>query len=185
MKYRISPEARAPSAEWWGEGKKRYQPFYEMTAANLATLGLEQAALEAGRKMGWSGWRGIPLTEKAIDKKVRQILKRPDTMEKLGLAYETATGVSAGALMRKAQAWIDGEIEHDGEKLPPSREMLTKVLDVTLPKAPKQVQIDQRMQIQRIGALSNTSGPPALRARVLNPSPNPALPKPDPGQADA
>lgn len=173
--------------------KKRYVPFYAALAENLATMPLDEAAMDAGRKMGWMASRG-ELGEKALRKKVERLLARPDTPAGIRQAVEAATGFSAPDLMRKLVDHIEGNLtkqevvvvgkgadaaaEVVEVKIPPSFPALAKLMDVTLPKAPKQVQVDTRMQIQRIGPPAVGAGPPKLRARVLSPTANPALPKP-------
>lgn len=161
-------------------GKKRYQRFYEMVAEGLATQGLDEAAMDAGRRMGWmSNGFASPLSDKSLRKKVNAILARPDTPAGIRLAVETVTGFGAPEMIQKVVDHIQGRVKYeetavtkDGEviryekTLPPSREMLTKLMDVTTPKAAKQVNIDQRMLIQRI-APQPGAVPPPLRARVL------------------
>lgn len=165
--------------------KKRYLPFYAMVAEGLATMDLDEAAMAAGRRMGWmSNQRGLPKSDTALRKKVNAILARPDTPAGIRMAIETVTGFGAPEMIRKVVDWIEGRVEaeqivrdKDGNevgremvKLPPSERMLAKLMDVTLPKAPKQVNVDQRMLIGRIQPQQN-SAPPPLRARVLSSTP--------------
>jgi hypothetical protein len=151
-----------------GIRKERYVRFVGYFLEEL-TKGQEvmAAALQAGRRMDWRASNGYPLTEKTIARKVEKLISRPDISQAFREATDVATGgdLTLATGLQKMSDWIHGNVEHDGEKLPPSQEMLSKYLALAIPKAPKQVQIDQRVLVAK--ALV-TDEPPAIKARSLD-----------------
>lgn len=159
-------------------GKKRYLPFYENVGALIASgLSPDEAAFEAGKNMGWMASKG-ELGEDAIRKKALKILQRPDAPAQLGKFFQKAADFDAVDMAQTAVKFIRGEMTHTrtvidkmGEEhqitdnLPPSEGMLKAVMSAVLPKQPKQVNVDTRMSITRIGLTGGE--PPKLAARSL------------------
>lgn len=160
-------------------GKKRYIPFYENCGALIASgMDPDEAAFQAGKKMEWMSSGGYPLSDEVVRKKALKILRRPDAPAQLGKFFKQAADFDAVDMAQTAVKFIRGEMTHTrtvidklGEEhqitdnLPPSESMLKAVMGAVLPKAPKQVQVDTRMSITRIGLTGG--GPPKLAARSL------------------
>lgn len=160
-------------------GKKRYLPFYENVGAFIASgMTADEAAFEAGKKMGWMSSSHNPLSDDVVRKKALKILQRPDAPAQLGKFFKRAADFDAVDMAQTAVKFIRGEMTHtrtvidkEGvehqitDNLPPSEGMLKAVMSAVLPKAPKQVQVDQRMEILR--STTSGAGPPMIRARPL------------------
>lgn len=160
-------------------GKKRYIPFYENVVAGIsAGMTPDEAAFEAGKKMEWMQSPTAMMSDEQVRKKALKILRRPDAPAQLGKFFKQAADYDPVDMAQDAVKFIRGEMTHtrivldkEGtqheitENLPPSEGMLKAVMGAVLPKQVKQVQIDTRMQVMKIGM--SGEAPPMLRARTL------------------
>ena len=118
------------------------------------------------------------LSDEAVRKKALKILKRPDAPAQLGTFFKKAADFDAVDMAQMAVKFVKGEVQHTRtivdnkgwehqitENLPPSESMLKTLMGAVLPKAPKQVQVDTRMSIMRMGV--GQTAPPKLAARTL------------------
>lgn len=173
-------ERRGDQFRWdRAPGKKRYIPFYENVGALIVSgMTADEAAFEAGKKMEWMSSSGAPLSDEVVRKKALKILRRPDAPAQLGKFFKQAADFDAVDMAQTAVKFIRGEMTHTrtvidklGEEhqvtdnLPPSESMLRAVMSAVLPRQPKQVNVDTRMSVMRIGTTANE--PPKLAARSL------------------
>ena len=129
-------------------------------------FGSEEAlALAIAKKMRWVDWNGYTMNEKRAVARAKAHLNKANVLEALRRFFEASTGFSVVDAAREHVKWIRGEQEHDGRRLPPNYGALKDYEAMTLPKLPKQVQVDQRTLVARVNLREEA---PAIRPRTLD-----------------
>lgn len=140
-------------------------------------MDVDAAALAAGKKQGLGRARRTR-SEKQILHDTKRILERHDVTRAARDYYEVAADFTPVDAARMLVRHINGEIEEeriiqtkDGVekvtvKVRPSLDALKHYDTTVLPKAPKQVQVDQRVLVRKDFI---TDEPPKIRARALEP----------------
>lgn len=104
-------------------------------------------------------------------KKAKALLERPEIAYALREAFEKAVDFTAVDAMQKHVDWIQGNVEHEGKKLPPSFEALKAYEAFAFPKAAKQVNVNQQTLVARVNLRDEA---PEIKVRTIE-----ALPEGD------
>lgn len=97
--------------------------------------------------------------------KIRAMLANYEITEAIREACNVAAGFTMGDALRKLVDWINGDIEHEGAKLPPSYTALHEYFNLTVRKPTKNVDVTQRSLVARVDV---RDAAPPVRARVLD-----------------
>jgi hypothetical protein len=149
--------------------RRQWREFVEQTIKVLAqargVFGSEIALADAvGSRMGWCAKDG-PLTPPAVRRKALAYFANPNITEAIREHFEVNAGFSAAEAAQIHVKWIRGEMEHNGEKLPPSFQALKGYEDGAFPKQVKKVDVEQRSLVARFEVRDHA---PPIRARVID-----------------
>jgi hypothetical protein len=156
--------------------RARYQQFVDYFLEELAKAPNPSYAAEvAGMRCGWMYRNGYPMKRDAVAKKAERLLRRGDVTEAIRNYFSELADFSPVDGARKLVEHIHG-IEHDATVLvdgspvtyrareKPSLDALKHYHALALPKAAKQVNVDQRVVVAK-ALISET--PPPIRVRAL------------------
>lgn len=134
------------------------------TPSELAAALKDDAFVDAVKKK----WGGLDAGGRAVKRgeaRIRAMLQNYEVTEAIREGCSIAAGFTMGDALRTLVKWINGDIDHDGGKLPPKYEALAKYFDLTVRKPTKNVDVTQRSLVARVDV---RDAAPPIRARVLD-----------------